>query len=802
MSARLPQPAPLVYLAGAWLLGVASGAVAGGVWWPVVAGLATAGTVAAMLERRPQLAMLGLLAAGLFVGGALRYVDQEPLDVPAGIALHNDGDAVRFRALVSDEPELRGRTQRVRLDVREALIDGRWEASSGGVLMRTRLFPRYEYGDLLELEGELETPPSFPDFDYRDYLARHGVVSLVAFPDEARTIATGEGERAVAALHSVRRELGSALAQALPEPQAALAQGIFLGQRSSIPAELTDDMNATGTSHLIAISGHNVSLVAALAIASLAWIIGRRQAALVALVAIAGYTVLTGASPTVVRAAIMGGLFVVATLAGRPGSAAAAIAFAAAVMTGWEPLVIEDISFQLSFAAIAGLVYLAPPFYARGVELLRGWGIEAGEGGVAGFLLESTTVTAAAVFATLPLFALYFDRVSIVTFAANLLLVPAFPLILGSSALTAISGALWAPLGDVSAWVSWAALTYMIEVARLFAAVPLASVDIDGFGRWHAAAAYVALGVLAVWLAQRPAIEKPETAGRITARPVVIRPMWMLAGALAVGAAIVWPAAFDDTGGRLTVSVLDVGQGDAILVETPDGRHVLVDGGADGLRLAEELGAELPFWERTLDLVALTHPQEDHMAGLVEALARYDVGRVLATSRENASATYLVWRDQIQRQGIPFEEARAGQQIDLGDGVMLRVLGPGESQLEAENVNDASLVLRLEWRDASFLLTGDIEASGEQALLRSGFDLGATVLKVPHHGSRTSSSTSFLSAVRPAIAVVSVGEDNPFGHPSPAVLDRLDGTLVLRTDEHGTVRLSTNGEKLWVETER
>ncbi len=793
----------LIYLAGAWLLGVAASAMNGEVWWPGLAGIATAGVAATVVMRRPHFAIIGLLAAGLFVAGGYRYVDERPPDEPSGIALHNGSDAVRFRALVTDEPDVSGRSQRVQLSTREVFSNGAWQPVSGGVLLRTGLFPRYQYGDVLELEAELETPPSFPDFDYRDYLARQGISSLTAFPDEVRRIAVGEGNAALGLIHDVRRRLGDALARTLPEPQAALAQGIFLGQRSAIPDDLNEDMNLTGTSHLIAISGHNVSLVAALIIASLAWLVGRRQASVVALIAIAGYTLLTGASPTVVRAAIMGSLFVIATLAGRPGSAGTSIALAGAVMTAWQPLVIEDVSFQLSFAAILGIVYLAPAFQDHAVSLLRERGIEAGEGGPAAFIVESSALTAAAVFATMPLFALYFDRVSIVTFAANLLLVPAFPLILGSSALTAVAGATWPPLGQASSWLSWAALTYMIEVARFFADAPFAAIDIDGFGRWHAAASYVGLLAFALWLLRTPV--DPETRYAPMERPattLTMRPAFIAMAGLAIAAGIVWWAALDSTGGRLSVTVLDVGQGDAILIESPDGHHVLIDGGADGRLLAEALGEELPFWERTLDLIVLTHPQEDHIAGLVEALERYDVGQVLATARQTESATYEAWRAQISRQGIDLIEAQPGQSIDLGNGAILRVLAPGDGALSASNMNDSSLVLRLDYGDASFLLTGDIGATGEEALLRSDFDLAATVLKVPHHGSRTSSTPAFLRAVQPAVAVISAGESNPYGHPSPTVLERLDETLILRTDEHGTIRLSTDGDKLWVETGR
>jgi len=757
---------------------------------------------------------MGALVAGLFIASGYWYAGHAPPDEPRGIAVHNDAAPVRFRALVSDAPEISGRSQRLRLSVREIFRDEQWEHATGGVLLRTGQFPRYQYGDVVEVSGELETPPTFPDFDYGEYLALNGVQSLVAYGD-IEVIATEEGSAWTAALIDIRARFGDALERVLPEPQAALAAGIFAGQRSSIPDDLTADMNATGTSHLVAVSGQNVAIVAALTISSLAWLIGRRRAAVVAILSIAGYVLLTGASPSVIRAGIMGGLFVLATLVGRPASAGASIALAAAIMVGVDPLVVHDISFQLSFAAVMGLIYLAPPFEAIGAAIARGSAIDPMESRPASFVIETLSITMAAITATLPLTALHFDRVSLVAPVANLPLVPAFPIILATSGITAIAALIWEPLGEASAWFSWAALTYMIETVRFFAELPLASVSIDGFGRLHAFGVYAVLAVLAWWLAHRPIPtvregplvhpimrSGPELQPSLRRGPIA-RPVWLLAGVLAIVCALAWSAAFAGSSGRLTVSVLDVGQGDAILIETPDGRHALIDGGASGLVLAQRLGEELPFWQRTIDLVVLTHPDEDHIGGLIDALERYDVRQVVATPFQADSAVYSEWRELIETQQIEYHEATAGDAIHLGAGVSLRVLSPTHLITSSDDSNNTSLVMKLTWGDVSFLLTGDIEVDVENELLSSGVDLTSTVLKVAHHGSATSSSEAFLEAVDATVAVVSVGASNPYGHPVPEVIERLDErSTVLRTDERGTIELTTDGQRVLVDTER
>jgi competence protein ComEC len=801
----------LVYLAAAWLAGI----VAAALWdapMAAAAAVAAVGLALALGQRRPQPLVLGLLGAALFAGAVWRYDESRPPTEPTGIAAYNDEEAVRFRALVVEEPEVRGRVQRMRIEARELWEAGAWRSTDGGALLRRSAVPRYHYGDLLEVEGKLSTPPDLDDFDYREYLARQGIQSTIDYPQTER-LDSGQGNPALELIHETRQRLGSALAGALPEPQAALAQGIVLGQRSALPSDLTDDLNSTNTSHIIAISGYNVTLVAGLIVGALAWLAGRRQAVLFALFAIAFYTLLTGASPSIVRAAIMGGLFLLATLVGRPGSALASIVVAAAIMTAWSPLAIHDVSFQLSFAAVIGLAYLAPELEARATQLLgpRVGGAERLKRGWPNLLLDVSTVTVAAIAATLPIIALNFGRISLIGLPANLLVVPAFPLIFTLSAAAAVVGAIAEGAGQYVAWAAWLPLTYMIETVRALADVPFASLSVGGFGMGHAAAFYAVLGAL-VWGVSR---QRPGQAQLLRARailsvplhrlatPIRLVPTAWLAGGLAFAAVLVWWAVLSTPGDRLTVTVMDVGQGDAILIEGPEGHKVLVDGGPSGDAVSEALGRELPFWDRELDMVVLTHPQDDHLMGLLTVLERYDVGEVMASPATADSAAFAEWRAMIEREKIPYHEAVPGEWIDMGQGASLRVLAPAVDAVEdGADLNDSSLVLKLAWGSVSFLLPGDLEADGEAALLASGGDLRATVLKVPHHGADTSTTDPFLAAVQPLVSVISVGEDNSFHHPSPSTIDKLDQTVLYRTDENGRVRFSTDGKSLRIEVDR
>lgn len=256
---------------------------------------------------------------------------------------------------------------------------------------------------------------------------------------------------------------------------------------------------------------------------------------------------------------------------------------------------------------------------------------------------------------------------------------------------------------------------------------------------------------------------------------------------------------------KLKVSFLDVGQGDAILIQSPGGETTLLDGGEDGEKLLARLNEELPWWDKKIEVMILTHPHADHARGFNSLFGRYQINEAISTGVWHNSSVYEAWLNNLKIHNLTLKTVKAGEVIDLGGGASLQVLFPLSdlSGQTVSNLNNSSLVLKLTYGQISFLLTGDAEVEVEKQLLDAGTDLSAQVLKVAHHGSANATSPEFLETVNPQLAIISVGKDNDFGHPHATTLNKLEarGVKVLRTDQLGTIRLSTDGRSIDVLSE-
>ncbi|MBI2886660.1 MAG: ComEC/Rec2 family competence protein [Chloroflexi bacterium] len=805
----------LTALCLAWLAGIAVGltSAAPDAAWASLVGLAA--LLVATTRSRPRVAGGCLLAVALALGAFRAQAHQQTLAVDPLEGLRGQG-VVRLRGLVAREPEVGDVTARWAFQVAAARSPGAqgWQDQAGLVLVYSRWLPPVRYGQELELRGKLEAPPRLDNFAYDEYLARQGIRAVMRYP-AVSVLAEDRGNPAVAQALALRGRLAESLQRALPEPQGALAQGILLGLRGAIPRGIEEDFRRTATTHILAISGHNLSVVAGLLAAAGAWLLGRRHRAyfIAMLLALWGYAALTGLAPSVVRAAIMASMVLAAGLAGRQPFAPSALLLAAGVMTLVDPGLLRDIGFQLSFGAMAGILFASPLLAPLGSRLLAErtpapWVVET----LGRYVGPAVAALMGASLTTVPIQAFHFQSVPLMALPATLFALPALPGVLLGAFATAVVGLLAPPLATVPAAVTWAFGSYMLGVVHWWAQAPAASVSTPAtpaFLAW----AYGVFLAGALWAGHRWAkrLDPVSTPAPRPATDPVRSALPTLGALLLPGAAalltlanlLVWRQLLLPVEPAVHVRFLDVGQGDATLVETAAGQRVLIDGGPSPAALLDALGRRMPQWERRLDLVVLTHPQRDHITGLLAALQRYQVGAALESGQPGEGADYREWERLLRERGVRRVQVAAGARIQLSDAV-IEVLHPSPRTLRAfaGRPNEASLVLRLEAYGQSVLLPGDIERGGEAALLALQPALTSSMLKLPHHGSKTSSSQGFLDAVAPLAAVVSVGKDNSFGHPSREVLERLGDLPVLRTDLDGSVELVLRPRGVEVRGER
>jgi competence protein ComEC len=573
----------------------------------------------------------------------------------------------------------------------------------------------------------------------------------------------------------IRQRASAGLAAGMPSREAELARGFVLGQDEEIDESTKEDFRRSGLSHLLAVSGENVTLLALLAMPVLGMLgIPLRERLLWVLGLIAVYVPVAGAGPSIQRAGVMGGLGVLALLWGRRTSRFYALALAAVVTLAVDPSVAADIGWQLSFAAVLGILLLASPLRQAAIVRL-------GEGPWRRALAEGLAVTVAATVATVPLIAFHFETLSTTTLLANVLAMPAVApamwLGMCSAGLAQIPGVPLEPLNGLDALL----LAYVAQVASWCATPDWAEVHV------HLSVAGLVASYLGICALAPGALYLRRIRGL---RPAL--------GSLAAAAAVLvalglpWPH-----GDRLAVpvaglrvEVIDVGQGDAILFQPAAAPAVLVDGGPPGDGLASKLA---DAGVDRLGAAVITHDQSDHAAGVEELLGHFPVERLVYGRLDRKVLA------EAAAAGAQPERIAAGQELRAG-ALRLQVLWPPRELLAAaapaEDPNQTALVMEARWHNFTMLLTADAEA--ETVPLDPG---PIDVLKVAHHGSDDAGLGALLDRIRPQLAVISVGESNSYGHPTPGTLATLAGHGVptMRTDRDGDVVIDVTGHSFQVD---
>ncbi len=766
---------PLVPVALALLAGIQLGYSLPG---PTYLGI-VAIVVGLLLSRRWE---VGLLVALLGIGWAIapRYDS----DSRYAAALPTEPDTILTEVR---EVDRRPDADRLTLDLLAGSADNfhlrraiwrRGVESGEKVAVVLDIWP----GDTLILRAVLSWPPAARNpngFDYRYYLWTRHIDIIVEGPAIVLAHRPRPGWHLGRATAVARQAIKSQLQTWLGSPQAELLAGLLLGDKTGLDRETREQFQRVGVAHLLAVSGLHVGyiVVILMAMATLLRLPGWGRLAAI-LPFLAGYVLLTGAPPSVVRAAIMAGLYLWGRALQRRPNTWNILAAAAIISVLIDPRSQFTPGFQLSFTAVAGILYLLPRLQAPLKETTIGAWLY--NGSVRRFITDLALVSISAQLGTMPLQALYFHVLPIYGLAANLLVVPVAGIAVAAGSLALASAPLFSLAGEVFAQTAWLATTGIQYTIFRLSTWPL-GVVVTGHPGWALPAGIVIVLLGLPWLFTG------ERRRRL---------FYLLAGGLLLANLALWPRVWATR--ELQVTVLDVGQGDAIHLSLPGGEQIMIDFGPTTPRFDSGARVVGPYLKglgiTRLDGAVITHPHSDHIGGLSWLLENVPLDTLWDTDNTIRNRLYeqvLALSDSL---GVPRRIRRAGEVVTRGE-VDLLVLAPDSLQaVNPGKENNASLVLLVRYGGTGILLMGDTEQESEWRLLAYGPALAADWLKIGHHGAATNGSRPFLEAVAPQGVAISVGRRNRFGHPAPETLGRLAAIDNLhRTDLGGALVLASDG---------
>ena len=722
--------------------------------------------------------------------GALRYQLSlpNPADPQRISSVRDDGEVYVVRGYLVKSPDVRDRYANLWVACEEIRAKGtlRYEETQGLLVVRAPLGKNLHYGDLVVMQGKIQTPPDGEDFSYRTYLFHKGVY---AYMPNAEVSALGgfKGSPLMRWLMDFREVALDKVYTLWQDPEASLLSGILLGVESGIPKQVAEAFKATGTTHIIAISGFNITIIAGLLIGLFSRFLRRSRAVFAAGAGIVLYTLLVGADAAVVRAAVMGGFSLMAAQVGRRQHGLNTLMITAALMALFSPHIVWDVGFQLSFMATLGLILYAQPLQDWFVRLASRRLPLGKAQKLAKPVGEYFLFTLAAQVTTLPVLAYHFQQLSLSSLLVNPLILPAQPplMIIGGAAL--IMGLILPPLGMLLAPFAWFFAAYTIRLVEIFAALPAGVLVLGRIDGWLVVCFYCLLfgatifhEKLGHWWKERAAKPWRERA----ALPALV--------ALGVVAAFLWRGAFTAPDGFLHLTLMDAGGGLAMLIQTPSGHVALLGGGESPSRLSDALGRRLPLFRHTLDFLIVPSVQAEDIGALPTVINRYQPEHVLWAGVIGSNWDAVRLRRAIQDAGVQLSYAEAGQVLDFGDGVTLRVVRKSKR----------GALLSLEMGAFRALLPLGITLDDLQSL-EMGRKIGnVSVLLLSEHGYAPANPPQWIEHLNPQLVLLPVAADEQNGLPDAEVLDALDGYALLRSDQNGWVHLTTDGESLWVAVEK
>ena len=727
--------------------------------------------------------------------GALRYhIDTALSPLPHWVALEVFGKRGVVTGRIVQEPERSDERMHFAIELEQVVTDSAIYHLAGQVLVTVKdVYLPADYGDRVSLRGKLQRPRAARNpsgFDYQTFLAQQDIYG---------TLFVGKPEQVVAVEHlpghwlyegvvlPLRRAVRQSIERNLAGAPAGLLLGVLLGEKRRISEEVRGAFRRVGLAHALVVSGLHVGMVGGFFFLGFRLLrLADRPSSAATIAALVLYALATGAQVPVVRAVLMGAVVLLGRVLRRQGDIYNTLGLAAlAILVLW-PESPWSLSFQLSFGATWAIVALHGP-----IASLFPAAFQRPDSRIGRWVVSPLCASLAAQLGTGPLIAYSFQQLALTGVVANIVVVPLLALAVGLGLLAALTGWILPWVATAFNAANYLVLVGLLELVSWWAALPFASVAVPRPGVLFVAVA-AALCLLGPLLPHKAWAYKAAIFAAL---------VWLNVA--------VWTYALRSR--DLEIVFLDVGQGDAAFVRFPDGKTMVVDGGERSEYFDYGEQVLLPFLRslgiRRVHVVVASHPHNDHIGGLVALLEDMEVDHFLDSGQVYDSWTARRLQQLIAERGVHYHRVAAGDSLAGLDGVAGLVLHPTPDFVDADGnapfgPNNGSVVFSLQHGAVRVLFTGDVEQETDPAILAWGARLPARLLKVAHHGSRTSSQPLFVEAVAPAVAVMSLGEGNKFKHPAPEVVERYTahGAQVLRTDYTGAIRVRTDGTRMVVQT--
>jgi len=739
----------------------------------------------------PLFALLAICCAG-----GLRYhmvTQLFPANHISQLDLHNQEGVLWGR--IDEEPIVRDGKKRFILAAEAFDSDNESGRSTEGLVLVSVKQIRFagDYGDRVALHGRLRSPPVARNpgaFDYRQFLAHEGIHATltVSRPEQVVSLEplSGTAMKEVLVL-PLRRSIRRVFQSHLSGAPLGLLQGILLGDKHRIPEEVASRFRHTGLAHALVISGLHVGLVTVFFFTAFKLCrLPDRAACIATVTVLVIYAFVTDLQAPVVRASIMAAVVLLGRAMERDGEIYNSLGVAVLVILLLWPQSLFSLSFQLSFGATLSIVALHRPlieFFPLKWRWEDGW---AGK-----WIVAPLCVTVAAQIGTGPLIAYHFQQFAIISLVANLCVVPLLALVVSLGILAGLCGTVATAIALPFNACNYLVITSLIAIVDGFAAVPYASVQTPRPDPW-----FLGLAAAAVVLGSHSRRHESAFKGLVFLLLISLN-------------AAVWYHAVRER--PFEIAFLDIGQGDGSLLVFPNGKTMLIDAGDRNRYFDYGDRVVLPYLRRRgirrVDVVVASHAHSDHLGSLASVLEQLEVGHYVDSGQLADSRTARRVRQLVDARGVRYHRVASGDSLAGLGGVGALVLHPSTTFVDAagesgSGLNNGSVVLRFDYQGTRVLFTGDVEHETDQAILAWGARVRSDLLKVAHHGSKTSSTPAFVAAVDPHIAVVSVGESNKFGHPAIEVMARYkkQATTVYRTDRCGAILATMAAGELSIAT--